>query len=168
MTGKKSHLLDYKEEAGPPVRYGDNGISMTRGYGKIHAGSVTFKRVAYVEGLQHNLLSVSQITDEDNEVRFRKQAGIIYNPKGKPLLLARRERDVFLLDLSTTNDEVETCLFTETKEELNWLWHRRLSHLNFKNINILSKNKLVRGLPELTYSKDKVCSACVLGKQTKV
>lgn len=168
MTGNKESLDEFIDEEGPSVKYGDNSVSRTRGYGKIKAGSVTFKRVAYVEGLKHNLLSVSQITDDDNEVRFRKQAGIIYSPKGKPLLLAKRERDVYLLDLSSANDEEETCLFSESTAELNWLWHKRLSHLNFKNISLLSKNKLVRGLPQVSYVKDKVCSACVLGKQTKV
>nr|GFA14117.1 integrase, catalytic region, zinc finger, CCHC-type, peptidase aspartic, catalytic [Tanacetum cinerariifolium] len=30
-----------------------------------------------------------------------------------------------------------------------WLWHRRLSHLNFDYINLLSKNDIVIGLPKL-------------------
>ncbi|GKF04667.1 retrovirus-related pol polyprotein from transposon TNT 1-94, partial [Tanacetum coccineum] len=34
-----------------------------------------------------------------------------------------------------------------------WLWHRRLSHLNFDTINLLSKNNIVTGLPNLKFSK---------------
>nr|GEZ56426.1 hypothetical protein [Tanacetum cinerariifolium] len=37
-----------------------------------------------------------------------------------------------------------------------WLWHRRLSYLNFDTINLLSKNDIVVGLP--------LCSSCELGK----
>ncbi|GJT76553.1 retrovirus-related pol polyprotein from transposon TNT 1-94 [Tanacetum coccineum] len=43
-------------------------------------------------------------------------------------------------------------------------WYKRLSHINFKNINKLSKQNLVVGLPSLTFSKDKNCSACEKGK----
>nr|GFA13980.1 hypothetical protein [Tanacetum cinerariifolium] len=45
-----------------------------------------------------------------------------------------------------------------------WLWHHRLSHLNFDTINLLSKNDIVVGLPKLKFVKDHLCSSCELGK----
>nr|GFC63206.1 ribonuclease H-like domain-containing protein [Tanacetum cinerariifolium] len=45
-----------------------------------------------------------------------------------------------------------------------WLWHRRLSHLNFDTINLLSKNDIVVGLLKLKFVKDHLCSSCELGK----
>ncbi|GJV01909.1 retrovirus-related pol polyprotein from transposon TNT 1-94 [Tanacetum coccineum] len=45
-----------------------------------------------------------------------------------------------------------------------WLWHRRLSHLNFEAINLLLKNHIVNGLPKLKYVKDQLCSSCKMGK----
>nr|GEZ96608.1 retrovirus-related Pol polyprotein from transposon TNT 1-94 [Tanacetum cinerariifolium] len=45
-----------------------------------------------------------------------------------------------------------------------WLWHRRLSHLNFHTINLLSKNDIVIGLPKLKFVKGHLCSSCELGK----
>nr|GEV63276.1 ribonuclease H-like domain-containing protein [Tanacetum cinerariifolium] len=45
-----------------------------------------------------------------------------------------------------------------------WLWHRRLSHLKFDTINLLSKNDIVVGLPKLKFIKDHLCSSCELGK----
>nr|GEZ28783.1 ribonuclease H-like domain-containing protein [Tanacetum cinerariifolium] len=45
-----------------------------------------------------------------------------------------------------------------------WLWHRRLSHLIFDTINLLSKNDIVIGLPRLKFIKDHLCSSCELGK----
>ncbi|GJY42053.1 retrovirus-related pol polyprotein from transposon TNT 1-94 [Tanacetum coccineum] len=47
---------------------------------------------------------------------------------------------------------------------LAWLWHHRLSHLNFDSINLLSKNDIVIGLPKLKFVKDHLCSSCELGK----
>ncbi|GJT43719.1 retrovirus-related pol polyprotein from transposon TNT 1-94 [Tanacetum coccineum] len=49
----------------------------------------------------------------------------------------------------------------------SWLWHRRLSHLNFDYITSLAKQGLVRGLPKLEYQKNHLCSACALGKSKK-
>nr|GFB06704.1 hypothetical protein [Tanacetum cinerariifolium] len=45
-----------------------------------------------------------------------------------------------------------------------WLWHRRLSHLNFDYINLLLKKDIVIGLPKLKYVKDQLCSSCELSK----
>nr|GEV87044.1 retrovirus-related Pol polyprotein from transposon TNT 1-94 [Tanacetum cinerariifolium] len=45
-----------------------------------------------------------------------------------------------------------------------WLWHRRLSHLNFDYINLLSKKDIMIGLPKLKYVKDQLCSSCKLSK----
>ncbi|GKA92088.1 integrase, catalytic region, zinc finger, CCHC-type containing protein [Tanacetum coccineum] len=49
----------------------------------------------------------------------------------------------------------------------SWLWHRRLSHLNFGTINDLTKHDLVDGLPKFKYGKDHLCSACERGKSKK-
>nr|GFC50650.1 Gag-Pol polyprotein [Tanacetum cinerariifolium] len=49
----------------------------------------------------------------------------------------------------------------------SWLWHRRLSHLNFGAINHLAQQGLVRGLSKLKFEKDHLCSACAMGKSTK-
>ncbi|GJU69341.1 retrovirus-related pol polyprotein from transposon TNT 1-94 [Tanacetum coccineum] len=45
-----------------------------------------------------------------------------------------------------------------------WLWHRRLSHLNFDYINLLLKKDIVIGLPKLKYVKDQLCSSCKVSK----
>nr|GEY58203.1 retrovirus-related Pol polyprotein from transposon TNT 1-94 [Tanacetum cinerariifolium] len=41
---------------------------------------------------------------------------------------------------------------------------RRLSHLNFDYINLLSKKDIVIGLAKLKYVKDQLCSSCELSK----
>nr|GEV47377.1 hypothetical protein [Tanacetum cinerariifolium] len=55
----------------------------------------------------------------------------------------------------------------EASKTKSWLWHRRLSHLNFGAINHLARQGLVRGLPKLKFEKDHLCSACAMGKSTK-
>ncbi|GJS78448.1 putative ribonuclease H-like domain-containing protein [Tanacetum coccineum] len=58
-------------------------------------------------------------------------------------------------------------LLSKASKTKSWLWHRRLSHLNFDAINHLAKNGLVRGLPKLKFEKDYLCSAYAMGKNKK-
>nr|GEW48330.1 hypothetical protein [Tanacetum cinerariifolium] len=67
-------------------------------------------------------------------------------------------------------EEIETInikLDHKASKTKSWLWHRRLSHLNFDAINHLARQGLVRGLSKLKFEKDHLCSACAMGKSTK-
>ncbi|GJU68447.1 retrovirus-related pol polyprotein from transposon TNT 1-94 [Tanacetum coccineum] len=68
---------------------------------------------------------------------------------------------ITLQDISTPNP---ICLMAKATSSQAWLWHRRLSHLNFDTINLLSKNDIMIGLPKLKFVKDHLCSLCELGK----
>ncbi|GJX06047.1 retrovirus-related pol polyprotein from transposon TNT 1-94 [Tanacetum coccineum] len=118
------------------------------------------KRVAYVNGLKHNLISISQLCDANYKVLFTKTLGTIYNQNDEVVLIAPRRKDIYVIDMSSFNKESNACFFAKASPSVNWLWHKRLSHLNFKNINNLAKHNLVSGLSSLTFSKDKNCSAC--------
>nr|GEY69701.1 retrovirus-related Pol polyprotein from transposon TNT 1-94 [Tanacetum cinerariifolium] len=59
------------------------------------------------------------------------------------------------------------CLLSKALKTKSWLWHRRLSHLNFGAINHLARQGLVRGLLKLRFKKDHLCSACAMGKSKK-
>jgi transposase InsO family protein len=48
---------------------------------------------------------------------------------------------------------------------MSWLWHRRLGHIGMKQLNKLIKYDLVRGLKDVTFEKDKLCSSCQARKQ---
>nr|GEU73856.1 hypothetical protein [Tanacetum cinerariifolium] len=128
MTGNLKLLINFVEKFLRTVKFRNDQIAPILGYGDLVQGSVTIKRVYYVEGLNHNLFSVGQFYDADLEVAFRKSTCYIRDLKGNDLLTA-------------------------------WLWHRRLSHLNFDTINLLSKNDIVVGLPKLKFVKDHLCSS---------
>ena len=164
MTGVKQYLHRYTRESGPKVVFGDDSSGNTEGYGSVNCNGITFTRVAYVNGLKHNLISISQLCDANFKVLFTKTQGTIFNQNNDVVLIAPRRRDVYVIDMTPQNEDGTTCLFAKASSSVNWLWHKRLSHLNFKNINRLAKQNLVAGLPSLTFTKDKVCSACEKGK----
>jgi transposase InsO family protein len=68
-----------------------------------------------------------------------------------------------LVDFDANEAKLSTCLLT--KSSMGWLWHRRLGHVGMKQLNKLVKHDLVRGLKDVTFEKDKLCSACQAGKQ---
>ncbi|GJR06100.1 ribonuclease H-like domain-containing protein [Tanacetum coccineum] len=59
------------------------------------------------------------------------------------------------------------CLVAKVTLDESMLWHRRLGHVNFKTINKLVKENLVRGLPSKHFENDQTCVACLKGKQHK-
>nr|GEZ88220.1 hypothetical protein [Tanacetum cinerariifolium] len=72
--------------------------------------------------------------------------------------------EVYSITLQDTNSPNPICLMAKATSSQAWLWHRRLSHLNFDTINLLSKNDIVLGLPKLKFIKDHLCSSFELGK----
>jgi hypothetical protein len=55
-------------------------------------------------------------------------------------------------------------LFSD-KSDLGWLWHRRLTHVGMRNLVKLQKGKHILGLTNVIFEKDRLCSACQVGKQ---
>ncbi|GJX62072.1 retrovirus-related pol polyprotein from transposon TNT 1-94 [Tanacetum coccineum] len=107
--------------------------------------------------------SISQLCDAKYIVQFDDKQGTIFNANKEIVLIAPRRNDVYVLDMSSLTPN-GACFFAKALESINWLWHKRLSHLNFKNINKLAKQNKVLGLPSLVYSKDKPCTTCEKGK----
>nr|GEX99175.1 copia protein [Tanacetum cinerariifolium] len=84
--------------------------------------------------------------------------------EGNDLLTGYRGTDLYSITLQDTNSPNPICLMAKETLSQAWLWHRRLSHLNFDTINLLSKNDIVVGLPKLKFVKDHLCSSCEMGK----
>nr|GEY41072.1 retrovirus-related Pol polyprotein from transposon TNT 1-94 [Tanacetum cinerariifolium] len=138
MTSNLKLLCNFVKKILGTVHFGNDQFAPILGYGDLVQGNITINRVYYVEGLNHNFFSVGQFCDADSEVAFRKSTCFVRDLQGNDLLTA-----------SPTQA---------------WLWHRRLSHLNFDYINLLSKKDIVIGLPKLKCIKDQLCSSCKLSK----
>nr|GEX01644.1 RNA-directed DNA polymerase, eukaryota [Tanacetum cinerariifolium] len=152
-------LINFVETFLGTVKFGNDQISPILGYEDLVQGAVTIKHVYYIEGLNHNLFFVGQFCDADLEVAFRKSTCFIRDLKGNDLLTGSRSLDLYSITLQDTNCPNPICLMAKATSSQAWLWHRRLSHLNFDTINLLSKNDIVVGLPKLKFVKDHLCSS---------
>ncbi|GKC66495.1 retrovirus-related pol polyprotein from transposon TNT 1-94 [Tanacetum coccineum] len=137
------------------------------GYRDYQMGNVMISRVYYVEGLGHTLFSVRQFCYSDLDVAFRKHTCYIRDLEGVDLLKGSRGSNLYTLSLEDTMLTSHIYLLSKASKTKPWLWHRRLSHLNFDYITTLAKQGLVRGLPILKFQKDHLCFTCALGKSKK-
>nr|GFB96367.1 hypothetical protein [Tanacetum cinerariifolium] len=87
-----------------------------------------------------------------------------YGDLGNDLLTGSHGTDLYSITLQDTSSPNPICLIAKATSSQAWLWHRRLSHLNFDTIYLLSKNNIVIGLPKLKFVKDHLYSSCELGK----
>nr|GFB75172.1 integrase, catalytic region, zinc finger, CCHC-type, peptidase aspartic, catalytic [Tanacetum cinerariifolium] len=149
------------------VKFGNDHVVKIMGYGDYPIGNVTISWVYYVEGLGHNLFSVGKFYDSNLEVAFRQDTCFIRNLKGVDLLTGSRGNNLYTMSLQDMMASSPICLLSKASKTMSWLWHRRLSHLNFGAINHLARQGLVRGLPKLKFEKDHLCSACAMGKSAK-
>ncbi|GKB12090.1 retrovirus-related pol polyprotein from transposon TNT 1-94, partial [Tanacetum coccineum] len=104
------------------------------------------------------------ILDADLEVAFWKSTCYIRDLKGNDLLTGSCGTNLYSITLQDTTSPNPICLVTKASSSQAWLWHHRLSHLNFDTINLLSKYDILIGLPKLKFVKDQLCSSCELGK----
>ncbi|GJU90032.1 retrovirus-related pol polyprotein from transposon TNT 1-94 [Tanacetum coccineum] len=122
-----------------------------------------------VEAHPRKVKSIGQFCDCDSnlEVAFRQHTCFIRNLEGVDLLTGSRGNNLYTLSLGDMMASSPICLLSKASKTKSWLWHRRLSHLNFGAINHLARHGLVRGLPKLKFEKDHLCSACAMGKSKK-
>ncbi|GJY50631.1 retrovirus-related pol polyprotein from transposon TNT 1-94 [Tanacetum coccineum] len=124
------------------VKFGNDQVAKIMGYGDYQIGNVTISRVYYVEGLGHNLFSVGKFCDSDLEVAFRKHTCFVRNLEGVDLLSGYRETNLYSLSIRDMIVSSPICLLSKATKTKSWLWHRRLSHLNFGALNHLARNGL--------------------------
>ena len=126
MTGNSSLLSDFEEKAGPVVSYGDGNIGRTLGYGKIEIGNVIIENVALVDGLKHNLLSVSQLTNRGYDVKFTSTHGeVVCKKTGKVALIGPTLDDMYVAKLHlNTDDGLIKCLLSKASVDESWNWDK--------------------------------------------
>ncbi|GKE52275.1 retrovirus-related pol polyprotein from transposon TNT 1-94 [Tanacetum coccineum] len=103
----------------------------------------------------------------DLEVALWKSTCFVRDLQGNDLLTGNCVSDLYIISLQETTSSTPLCLMAKASPTQTWLWHRRLSHLNFDYINLLSKKDVVTGLPKLKYIKDKLCSSCEMSKEKR-
>ncbi|GJY73914.1 putative ribonuclease H-like domain-containing protein [Tanacetum coccineum] len=112
--------------------------------------------------------------DKKNSVLFTNNGCFVLSPdfkladESQVLLKVPRKNNMYSVDMKNiVPKESLTCLVAKATLDESMLWHRRLGHVNFKTINKLVKENLIRGLPSKRFENDQTCVDCLKGKQHK-
>ncbi|GJW75436.1 putative ribonuclease H-like domain-containing protein, partial [Tanacetum coccineum] len=173
MSGNIAYLSDFKEFDGGYVTFGGGAHGgRISSKGTLKTDSLDFEDVYFVNELKFNLFSVSQMCDKKNYVLFTDTECLVLSPNFKLpdethiLLKIPRKDNMYSFDMKNiVPKESLTCLIAKATLDESMLWHRRLGHINFKNINKLVKDNLVRGFPTKHFKNDQTCVSCLKGKQ---
>ena len=166
MTGDVAQFTSLKLKVEGHITYGDNNRGRILGKGDVGTvESTTIENVLYMEGLKHSLLSINQLCDKGYKVNFETNTSTISSEtSGKVLFTGRRVNNIYLLDIMNGCSENECFL---SKSDESWLWHRRLTHIHTNHLNKLKSKDLVSGLPNIKFQNNRLCDACVKGKQIR-
>ncbi|GJU91494.1 retrovirus-related pol polyprotein from transposon TNT 1-94 [Tanacetum coccineum] len=140
MTGVKSYLHKYVKQPGPKVVFGDNSSCITKGYGSINCGDIVFFKVAFVNGLKYDLISISQLCDAKYIVQSDDKQGTIFNANKEIVLIALRRNDVYVLDISSLTPN-GACFFAKASKSVNWIKHAQ--HVKKESIKASFKTKQI-------------------------
>ncbi|GJV41954.1 putative ribonuclease H-like domain-containing protein [Tanacetum coccineum] len=109
-----------------------------------------------------------------NKVLFTDSECLVLSPdfklpdENQILLKVPRQNNMYSFNLENIVPSGGlACLIAKATTDESNKWHRRLGHVNFKNLNRLVKGNLVRGLPTKLFLNDHTCVACQKGKQHK-
>jgi len=131
MMGDSSKFTHISPKKSGHVTYDDNNKGRILGVGKIGTNSSnSIENVLLVEGLKHNLLSVSQLCDKCYLVSFDSQKFLIEHKHDTNIKhIGYRVNNVYMIDLSQKLDNSKCFL---SKDDDPWLWHKRIAHINME------------------------------------
>lgn len=123
------------------------------------------KNVYYADGLNQNLLSVAAMADHGYRVVFDSESADIIDSDNCAVARAVRKGQLYELKVEPTLDE-ENCVFSTNQNNDTLLWHRRLGHLNFRDLRYLSNSGLISGVS--ANQAQELCESCIYGKQHRL
>ncbi|KAJ9542492.1 hypothetical protein OSB04_028998 [Centaurea solstitialis] len=128
MTGRKELLANFKQKYGGNVRFGNKLSAPIMGYGDILHHKITINKVAYVEGLSHNLLSIGKFCDKKLEVNFRETRCCVRTYDGQELIEGTRRSNLYTVNFRKQRP------FTEIKKSSHKL---KVEHNTSKPFKLL-------------------------------
>jgi len=150
------------------ITFADNSQGKILGFGKIAISAEhLISNVYLVETLTYNLLSASQLCDMGYNCMFTNEDVTVFRRSDNSLAFKGvRKGKLFLVDFSKEKAQLDACLMAKT--DLGWLWHCRLAHVGMRNLDKHLKGEHILGVTNVSFEKNRICSACQARKQVGV
>ena len=129
MTREKLMFQTLNMKEGGVAGFRGNQKGKVTGMSIISNSSILINDVWLVDGLKHNLLSISQFCDSGCKVMFNKNICIVMNEFDKSVgFKGKRKGNVYKINfIEPTYQKVVFLLLVNDEK---WVWHRRLGHGN--------------------------------------
>ncbi|GJX74117.1 retrovirus-related pol polyprotein from transposon TNT 1-94 [Tanacetum coccineum] len=143
--------------------------ALSKSIGKPQHDDTGFVDSGCSRHMTRNIAYLSNFKEFDGMLHLEEEHMVVESlvpDESQILLKIPRKDNMYSFDMKNIiPNETLTCLVAKATSDESILWHRRLGHINFKNINKLVKDNLVRGLPTKSFENDQTCVACLKGKQ---
>ncbi|KZV23270.1 hypothetical protein F511_17779 [Dorcoceras hygrometricum] len=168
ICGKKDLFVELDESIGGKITFGDSSQVQVQGRGTIlfrskNGSHQLISNVYYVPDMKSNVLSLGQLLEKNYEISLTDKSLTMKDESGRLIAKVPMTKNrMFLLNIQS---DVPMCLKSCFKDS-SWLWHMRLGHLNFDSLKLMSKRKMVKGLPSIDHP-NQLCEGCILGTQAR-
>jgi hypothetical protein len=170
MIGEKRMFSSYERNEDPQraITFEDGNQGLVKGLVNIAISpNHSISNVFLIDSLDYNLLSVSQLCKMGYNCLFTDICVTVFRRSDDSISFKGvLDGQLYLVDFNDNQAELDTCLIAKTN--MGWHWHRRLAHVGMKNLHKLLKEEHILGLINVHFEKDRICSACQVGKQVGV
>jgi hypothetical protein len=169
MIGDRDKFRDIDSTIAGKVTFGDGSTVDIKGKGSVlfegqSGDQWVLYDVYYIPKLKSNLVSLGQLTEighrvvmDDDLIEVAQK-----NPEKMIMRVQRSVNRLYKIELKTG----EPVSLLANVNDMSWLWHGRLGHVNFQSLKMLSEKEMAGGLPLIDHP-DQVCQSCLAAKQTR-
>ena len=168
MTGQRGKFKELDERVTGKVKFGDGSTVTIEGKGSVafqckNGEERILHEVYFIPNLCNNIISLGQLSETGNRVLLEGDYLWVYESSGKLLMKVKRtENRLYKISLEESK---ASCLLSRM-EENTLLWHARLGHVNFQALELMSKENMASGIPEMSQPLKK-CEGCLMSKQSR-
>ncbi|KAI3522492.1 hypothetical protein L1887_00319 [Cichorium endivia] len=168
MTGDMKKFRDLNKKIQGYVKFGNESKVRIEGKGSIifqckNGEQRRLQEVYYIPDLCSNIISLGQLSESGDEIKIREPFLWVHDRAGRLLMKVQKSPNrLYKIELEEVSHK---CLIAETKDP-SWLWHKRLGHVNFTSLKLMSEKGLIEGIPKMVIPS-KPCEGCLIGKQTR-
>jgi hypothetical protein len=163
MTGRRDAFCSYSTLEVPIQICVANNVTKAIGSGEIPVIGGKISNVLYVEGLNFNLLSVSQLIENGNRVDFKSNMAKVTDKQGSNVFNARLTGGTYQVELTVPQTKGCTSVVDSGVKDL---WHRRFCHANPQILKRMVNEGSVSGMQSVGIAP-KDCEPCLSSKSTK-
>lgn len=175
LCGDSSKFMDLGKIATEKLNLANNSSTNIIGRGTIRLNAevegrlknVDLEDALLVPDLRTNLLSVSKITDRGFKVIFDEKSARVIDRQGATELEASRIDRLYYMQENKRECQSAAVVDGKSSRAPVEDWHRRMGHLNLKDLSTSYHNRTVLGMDIVDSERDFKCEVCARGKMTR-